>query len=492
MSICIHCGQDHAASLRVCPTTGKAIGAQAPSAQKTLFGVPASFAPPAPKTAKSTPSVSMPPPRPLPPSNQSSALALGKTMFGVSPSSVKSPPTGAPPLRLPTEAEARDNPDLVISLDLTPTPSAKGETSASTSETAPIALDTGTPVDLPGVDIPAHANGDPGRAATEGTPTDLPPPGKGKPFVLPQPANAAASGEAGRAKSESFPERLTTDARSVLDLFQWAVGAYLRKTAPFFILAAMLVLPASILQSCLLAGVARGPDTSALALSAATVDFSARKATLAARIQASQARGEIDKQAAAELAALTRVETTQVHVPDEKPGEGGGWLREKLALLIQGLLLFGLAFPVACGALAIATADTQGGAALPNPGDVWPVLLARGELFLVSLIPAALLVAVGNALFVLPGLVLSVLFVFVPHVVLFEKRGGRPALSRSIELVRNDAVRVALAFLSFALLGFVAATLTELVLPTSSSRAVVFLHFIASDLFRSPSCRSRP
>jgi hypothetical protein len=113
---------------------------------------------------------------------------------------------------------------------------------------------------------------------------------------------------------------------------------------------------------------------------------------------------------------------------------------------------------------------------------VWPLLLARGELFLVSLIPAALLVAVGNALFVLPGLVLSVLFAFVPHVVLFEKRGGRPALSRSIELVRNDAVRVALAFLSFAVLGFVAATLTELVLPTSSSRAVVFLHSVTSDL----------
>jgi hypothetical protein len=157
-------------------------------------------------------------------------------------------------------------------------------------------------------------------------------------------------------------------------------------------------------------------------------------------------------------------------------------LREKLALLIQGLLLFGLAFPVACGALAIATADKQGGAALPGIGDLWPILLARGELFLLSLVPAAVLVAVGNALFVLPGLLLSVLFVFIPHAVLFEKREGRAALTRSIELVRSDAIRVALGFLSFALLGFAAATLTELVLPTSGSRAVVFLHFVASDL----------
>ncbi len=349
-----------------------------------------------------------------------------------------------------------------------------------TREASPSILGIDTPVDLPSPPGAGFASGN-APLPTGETPTDLPPPGKGRPFALPQPANGATSGEARRTKSGSFPERLTADARGVLDLFQWAVGTYLRKPAPFFVLVAMLVLPASVLQSCLLAGVARGPDASVFAKSGATVDFSARKAALAARIQASQAKGEIDKQAAAELAALTAVETTQGRAPEERPGEGSG-LREKLALLIQGLLLFGMAFPVACGTLAVATADTQGGGALPSIGDLWPILLARGELFLVSLIPAALLVAVGNALFVLPGLLSSALFVFVPHAVLFEKRGGRAALSRSIELVRSDAVRVALAFLSFALLGFVAATLTELVLPTSGSRAVVFLHFIASDL----------
>jgi hypothetical protein len=481
VSICIYCGQNHAASLRVCPKTGKAIGAQAPSAQKTLFGIPASLAPPLPEPAKGVPSVSLPPPpRPLPP-NQSSPLALGKTAFGVAPPSAKlQPPPGAPPIRLPTEAEARDNPHLVITLDATTPPSANGEASAHTREPAPVPLGTGTPIDLPAVDLAASR--DHGRALEEWLPTDLPPPGKGKPFALPQPKDSAASEGAWQARSRSFAERLGADARSVLDLLEWAAATYLRKPAPFFVLAAMLVLPASVLQSCLLAGVARGPDASMLTPVVVTVDFSARKAALAARIQVSHARGEIDKQAAAELAALTASETTQAQASEQRSSEGGGWLREKLALLIQGLLLFGLAFPVACGALAIATADRQGGAALPSFGDLWPILLARGELFLVSLVPAALLVAVGNALFVLPGLILSVLFVFVPHVVLFEKRSGRPALSRSIELVRNDAVRVALAFFSFALLGLAAATLTELVLPTTGIRAMVFLHFVASDL----------
>jgi hypothetical protein len=484
VSICSHCGQEHDASLRICPKAGKAIGAAAPSVQKTLFGVPSALFPPAPEPRKDIPPsvVALPAPRPLPPSNQSSALALGKTMFGVAPASPKLPPAAAPPIRLPTEAEARENPDLVISLDLTPPAGTQASARERAAKKAPDTTSTLAPVDLPGGEWSAQAGDGEVPAPPEGTPTDLPPPGKGKPFALPQPKDGAGSGQAKHARNASFADRLTADTRSVFDLFQWTLATYLRKPAPLFLLAALLVLPASILQSCLLAGVARGPDAATLAQRVSTVDFSARKAALAARIQASQARGEIDRQAAAELAALTTVETTQVPLPEEKSGEGGGWLREKLALFIQGLLLFGLAFPVACGMLAIATADLQGGAALPGFGDLWPILLARGELFLISLVPAALLVAAGHALFVLPGLVLSVLFVFVPHVVLFEKRGGRPALSRSIELVRSDAVRVVLAFLSFALLGFAAATLTELLLPTSGSRAVVFLHFLMGDL----------
>jgi hypothetical protein len=484
--------------LRICPKTGKAIGVAAVPVQKTLFGVPSALFPSAPGPRKEIPpsTVALPPPRPLPSGTQSNALALGKTIFGAAPVSPKLPPLVAPPVRLPTEAEARENPDLVISLDLTPP--AETQTQAAprvhAAEAAPDTAGSLAPVDLSGVDLPPVAVHRDASAPTEGTPegppqgapTDLPPPGKGKPFALPQPKEAAASGAtsngARHARNGSFADRLTADARSVFDLFRWALATYLRKPAPLFLLAAMLVLPASILQSCLLAGVARGPEVATLALRGGTVDFSARKAALAARIQASQARGEIDRQAAAELAALTAVET--VPLPEIKFGDAGGsgWLRERLAFLIQGLLLFGLALPIACGMLAVATADHLGGAALPGPGDMWPILLARAELFLVSLVPAALLVALGNALLVLPGLVLSALFIFIPHVVLFEKRGGRPALSRSIELVKSEAVRVVLAFLTFALLGFIAATLTEILLPTSGSRAVVFLHCIVSDL----------
>jgi len=492
VSICTHCGLEHEANPRTCPITGKTIGGTTPSVQKTMFGMfapPVQQAEPVPQAGKNIPpapsTVALPPPRPLPARNQTSALALGKTMFGVAPAtpagaSPKLAPPAAPPFRLPTEAEARENPDLVISLDVTPPAGTQASISARKAPPVPDGLGAAPPVDLPGVALPARTSDK--LRAPEGTPTDLPPPGKGKPFTLPQPQEGAAPGGARQARNRGFSDRLVADTRSVFDLLRWALDAYLRKPAPLFLLAALLVLPASVLQSCLLAGVAPGSQARVLTLKAATVDFSTRKADLAARIRASQARGEIDKQAAAELAALTTVEAVQAPDVEEKSREGGGWIRERLALLIQGLLIFGLAVPIACGALAIATADQQCRAALPEFGDIWPILLARGELFLISLIPAALLVAAGNALFVLPGLVLSVLFIFVPHAVLFEKRGGRPALARSIELVRSDAVRVVLAFLTFALLGFVAATLTELLLPTSGSRAVVFLHFIISDL----------
>jgi hypothetical protein len=344
-----------------------------------------------------------------------------------------------------------------------------------------------TPVDLPDVgppvDLLARIDGEDVSGPGEGTPTDLPKPGSGRRFALPDPPASAVADPAsgsGQQPADSFAGRLAHDVKSVIDLLSWASTLYLGQPKHFFLLAAFLVLPASILQSCLVAGIAS--RATRLAPSVVTVDFSARKAELAARIQESQARGQFDRQAAAELAALTAVETAHVPLPGVEVRESAGWVRERLALFIQGLLILGLAFPVACGTLAIALFDRERGAPLPALADVWPILVSRGELFLISLLPAALLVAVGNALFVLPGLVLSVLFLFVPHVVLFEKKGGRGALQRSIELTKSDPIRAVLTFVTFALAGAAVAVFTELLLPTSGSRAVAFLHFIACDL----------
>jgi hypothetical protein len=467
VSVCIHCGQDHEATGSICRGASGKPAAPAPAAQKTLFGVP-------------------PAPFPVPPKPAGAKPGYAATMLAPS---ARLPVPGKSPLpRLPTAEEARQNPNLVVSLDVTPPPSRP--TAAGRADASPLAVpgsDTTVDVPDPGppVDLPAPAGSGIAIAPAEQTPTDLPPAGGGPRFALPGPPSngpAPASARSARRAADGLGERLRADVTSVIELLGWAATTYLRRPAPFLLLAATLVLPASFLQSCLATAILPRSPGSVLAAGAAMADFSARKAELAARIQESQARGKIDSEAAITLAALTAAEAGRPALPMADVRPEAGWLRLRLIMLLQGLLVMGMAFPLACGALAVALFDRESGAALPAIADIWPILVARGELFLISLLPAALLVGLGNALFVVPGLVLSLLFLFVPHVVLFEKRGGRPALARSMELAGNEIIRTGLAFLAFALAGAVVALLTELLLPTNASRALAFLHFIVCDL----------
>lgn len=522
MSICIYCGQDHPPGLRACPKTGKILGNDAQASNKTLFGVapaPAVFPKaPAESGRKLTPvAVSLPPPNPAP-----ASAALAKTMFVTAPrpqvaaQAKPSLPAARPPVapakpvaapvapaepRLPTAQEARDNPNLVISLDVTPpagypvkatakapsTPPARAAGPAPLPQT-PREPTTARPVaregrvDTPAVDLAfdldfSAAGPPPGRdrPPTVEAPVDLPPAVADQKFMLPQPIDETAR----RTPVES--SRIARDARLVLELTGWAAGKYLRNLKQLLLLAALLVVPASAMQSCLLAATVAVPESTAATKLRATVDFSARRAELAKKIQQGQARGMVDSKAVAELAALSAVENTVLPLPQAKDPTGGGWLRARIASFIQGFLLLGLALPLALAALALATADDHGGAALPAVSDVWAVLVARAELFLVSLLPAAMMVALGHALFVIPGLVLSLLFIFLPHVVLFERRAGREALSRSLDLVRTDARRAILAFLLFGAVGFIATVTATLVFPPSGSRAVVFVHYLIAD-----------
>ena len=254
----------------------------------------------------------------------------------------------------------------------------------------------------------------------------------------------------------------------------------LRNLKPFFLLAAFVVLPVSIVDACLLAAITPDPYPMLVGRLAETVDFSERKAELAARIQQSQAQGQLDAKATAELAALTSVEMAPLTKAAHP--EHDHWFRLHLLSFVQGFLFLGLALPLALAVLALATIDQEGGIALPGLGDVWAILLARAELFLVSLLPAAFLVGLGHALFVLPGLAASVLFIFLPHVVLFERRGGRTALGRCVELMTTDARRAMLAFLLFGLAGFASSMAAELLFPPTGSRAMVFVHYLFTDV----------
>jgi len=283
-----------------------------------------------------------------------------------------------------------------------------------------------------------------------------------------------------RRSARGLGGRLAADVKSVIDLLGWAAGLYAGRAGSLLWLAGLLVLPITILESCVSAGIVSRATT--ISLTATTVDFSARKAELAARIQESQSRQRLDGQAVAELAALTVAETAHVPVPKLEVQRSGGWLRERLVLFLGGLLVLGLAFPLTSGLLALALYDRESGGANPGWADVWPILVARSRLLVATLLPAAVLVALGHALYVVPGLVVSVLILFLPHVVLFERRGGREGFLRGVALARRDWLRLLLTFLAFALAAAVLALTLERLVPVDGSRAAAFLYFILRDV----------
>lgn len=126
-----------------------------------------------------------------------------------------------------------------------------------------------------------------------------------------------------------------------------------------------------------------------------------------------------------------------------------------LAAAVTGLFLYGVIVPLTHGALALAAADRiSGGAATWR--DVWTWLFRRLGVVLSAVIPAALLTAVGFFFLVVPGLLLSFFFAFVPTVALFEGVGGTAALKRSYALVRSDWLRVLLVLICFGVLSAVA------------------------------------
>jgi hypothetical protein len=138
-----------------------------------------------------------------------------------------------------------------------------------------------------------------------------------------------------------------------------------------------------------------------------------------------------------------------------------------LGTLVTTFFLYGIIVPLTNGALTIAAADrVLGGRA--EWREVWMLLFRRLGRLLSAVVPAAIVVTIGCVFFVIPGLIMALLFAFVSPVVLIEGLGGRAALERSTTLVRSDWLRVALVLMTFAI--FVAPT-------------AIFVGSLLSDLF---------
>jgi hypothetical protein len=330
---------------------------------------------------------------------------------------------------------------------------------------------------------------DEGDTAVDPVPVDLP--AVSSPVAAsprqPQPGTAALPGRGGMALRQlPWWARVSADALAALRLLAEAITIYRRNWSPLLLLVAILLLPVTAAKSCMVAAVMGSAAPSPLVDgSAATVDFSRAKQELVRRAEASRAQGKIDKAALAELAALETVSAASAvgaGAAVEVPSTVAVVARWLAAVLATGFLVFGLAVPLAHASLTVALVDQRVGASLPSFIDVGVLLWRRRLRFITALLPAAALVALGSALFFLPGLLVAVLFLFVPAVVLFERAAGKAALARSMALVRTDAVRVIVVALAAAVLGAAVFVLADLVMPESSRRIMVFLRIFLGDL----------
>jgi hypothetical protein len=121
--------------------------------------------------------------------------------------------------------------------------------------------------------------------------------------------------------------------------------------------------------------------------------------------------------------------------------------------------------------------DAETGRSL-SPAGAWSEVRRRFPQLIVTAILAAVLVAVGFFLFVIPGFVLAFLFALAMPVAVIEGRSGLAALKRSAEIVRRDWVRAAILLIAFILLSLVAHLIAGVIVPPRFA----FAHNLAQDI----------
>ena len=130
---------------------------------------------------------------------------------------------------------------------------------------------------------------------------------------------------------------------------------------------------------------------------------------------------------------------------------GFPWTRFSLGLGMAFLLQVTLALVLGALAILVAGHDVDGG----RTWRLYPRwLLASHPRILGPVALAAALVVGGIPLLIVPGLVLALLFGWVPAVVLFERTPGKVALLRSARLVAAGPVRASLLFVVLGLVGY--------------------------------------
>jgi hypothetical protein len=399
---CAHCGQPHAEGTKFCPKTGKQIGPPAGAKATMIMFQPGGKLPGASPAADPIPNGAGPP-RASTPTNVRVPTPSGQARVPTPAGGTSSP---AGPAR--THSPAMGAPALGERLSrMTPGVGVR----VPTVPPPPVAVDN-----VPPPVAPAAPPGDASGENRSG------PAGKAIPDWVPDPDNVSFT-------SAVFPA-VGAPEKGALAILKDAFNLYKRHARDFLLTAAVLYIPGALLSSLVLALI-----TAPLRASTANLEVAMQNDPAAAAALAGAALGSAFT---ALLGAL-------------------GWA-------VVALVIYGIVVPLTLGALTVAVADRAlGGDA--SPVDYWRRLFTHLPRLISALVPAALLCMVGYFFLVLPGIVLSFLFVFVPAVVLIEKQSGTAALKRSSRLVRADWIRVAVVLISFGLINLVAHGLGRLLIP---------------------------
>jgi hypothetical protein len=269
--------------------------------------------------------------------------------------------------------------------------------------------------------------------------------------------------------------------KGVADILKEAYELYRRHARALIVTCAVLFVPASLVKSCAVS-VILGPTVAAATVAASAAEVQMRDLANTQRALQEGFANHADKKTIEKLQAdqkkaLAELQLRTAQAVSARMGDFTLMMLGILGTLVTAFFVYGVVVPLTNGALTITVADRILGG---NAGwrEVWMLLFRRLGPLLSAVIPAALLVALGFAMFIIPGVILGLLFAFAAPVVLIEGLRGRAALQRSTALVSADWLRVALMIVVFVVLQW----LTQLVVGIIVPDGALFLRSLLSDL----------
>ncbi|HVU52699.1 MAG TPA: hypothetical protein VHL80_18590 [Polyangia bacterium] len=270
--------------------------------------------------------------------------------------------------------------------------------------------------------------------------------------------------------ADAAPSAPSQPDKGVADILGEAWRMYKTHARALIVICAVLFVPASIVKSCAFSAI-MGP---ALAAGAAAGGLPGGEA---AALESSRVALQEAYQRHADKATIERLQADQARLLQDlgrRSMAAAGAAMGSFTVFVLGILgtlvtffIYAVTVPLTNGALTIAVADrVTGGAA--EWREVWMLLFRRLGPLLTAIVPAAFITAFGFVFFVIPGLILGLLFAFVSPVVLIEGLRGREALKRSVELVSSDWLRVAIMIIVLAVLRWLAQLVASLLVPASA------------------------